>query len=426
MMTSLHTGVTGLAAQGEAMNVIGDNIANSKTTGFKASRAEFEDMMARHLTGILGGNEVGRGVRVSSVTPIITQGSIDHTEKSTDIAIDGRGYFVVKGHDGQSFSRDGSFHFDKDGFLVNNEGHKIQGYKANEKGKMTNELGDVRFPKALIPAQSTSRVDIDMNLDSRVMDRKVFDPKNPHDTSHTSTGVEIYDSQGNKHLVTIFFNKTADRTWEFRGMVDGAEITGAEDDKLAEVLAGRMTFTEDGKLDTEQVMRSNWNFRGGATQNQKIEINFGQAIASEGGDGLRGSKQYGSKSEVITWKQDGHAAGTISDMSFNGDGVLTALYNNGHTADLSQLALAKFENPEALFKVGHNRLKQSRESGEVAIGKAMTSGRGRFFAKSLERSTVDLANEFVNLIQTQRAFQANAKTITTTDEMLAEVINLKR
>ena len=209
-------------------------------------------------------------------------------------------------------------------------------------------------------------------------------------------------------------------------MVDGSEITGAEDDKLAEVLAGRMTFTEDGKLDTEQVMRSNWNFRGGAKQNQKIEINFGQAIASEGGDGLRGSKQYGSKSEVITWKQDGHAAGTISDISFNDDGILTALYNNGHTADLSQLALAKFENPEALFKVGHNRLKQSRESGEVAIGKAMTTGRGRFFAKSLERSTVDLANEFVNLIQTQRAFQANAKTITTTDEMLAEVINLKR
>ncbi len=426
MMTSLYTGVSGLSAQGEAMNVIGDNIANSRTTGFKASRAEFEDMMARHLTGILGGNEVGRGVRVAAVNPIITQGAIDNTEKSTDIAIDGQGYFVVRGHDGQSYSRDGSFHFDKDGYLVNNDKHRIQGFMSDERGQMTNELGDVRFPKALIPAVSTSRIDLDMNLDSRVTDRKVFDPSNPHDTSHFSTGVEVYDSQGNKHLVTLFFNKVADRVWEFRGMCDGSEITGAEDDKLAEVLAGRLAFNENGKLETEQVMRSNWNFRGGAKQNQKIEINFGTAMLDEGGDGLNGSKQYGSKSEVITWKQDGHAAGTIQDISFNGDGVLTALYNNGHTADLSQLALAKFENPEGLFKVGHNRMKQSRESGEVAIGKAMTSGRGRFYAKSLERSTVDIAKEFVELIQTQRAFQANAKTITTSDEMLAEVINLKR
>ncbi|HMN67678.1 MAG TPA: flagellar hook protein FlgE [Bdellovibrionales bacterium] len=426
VLSSLYTGVSGLAAQGEALGVIGDNIANANTTGFKASRAEFQDIVAKSLKGILGGNQIGRGVKIGAVNPILVQGNTDQTEKVTDLAIAGDGYFTLKGTDGESFTRDGSFKFDKEGYLVTNDYQRVQGFQADEKGTIQNKLGDIRFPRALVPAKATKEMKLDLNLDSRVQNVKQFDAKNPYDTSHYSTGLEMYDSQGNKHLVNMFFVKTADRTWNYYGMVDGKEITGAKDDEMAQVTAGTLTYTVDGKLDTETQTLSAFNFRGGAQQGQPVKIDFGDSITTDKGTGVNGSKQYGKESDLISWSQDGSAAGTINNLSFNDEGILTALYSNGETQDIAQIALAKFENPEAMFKVGNNRLKEARDSGAPALGGPGRAGRGKVMAKSLERSTVDLAMEFVNLIQNQRGFQANAKTITTTDELLGEVINLKR
>jgi flagellar hook protein FlgE len=426
VLSSLYTGVSGLAAQGEALGVIGDNIANANTTGFKASRAEFQDIVAKSLKGILGGNQIGRGTKIGAVNPILVQGNVDSTEKVTDLAIAGDGYFTLKGSDGESFTRDGSFRFDKEGYLVTNDYQKVQGFQADDKGNVQNKIGDIRFPRALVPAKGTKTIRMDLNLDSRTQNLKVFDPKNPYDTSHYSTGIEMYDSQGNKHLVNMFFTKTADRTWSYHGLVDGKEVMNAKDDEMATVTQGQVTFTTDGKLDTEVTTVSQFNFRGGAFQNQQIKIDFGDSITTDKGLGMNGSKQYGKESDLINWQQDGSAAGTINNLSFNDEGVLTALYSNGETQDIAQIALAKFENSEAMFKVGNNRLKEARDSGAPAMGAPGRAGRGKIFAKSLERSTVDLAMEFVNLIQNQRGFQANAKTITTTDELLGEVINLKR
>lgn len=426
VLSSLYTGVSGLTAQGEALGVIGDNIANANTIGFKASRAEFQDIISKNLKGILGGNQIGRGVKIGAVNPLISQGNVDATEKSTDLAISGDGYFTLRGTDGESYSRDGSFHFDREGYLVSNDNQRVQGFEANEKGEVINKLGDIKFPRALIPAKGTTEIVMDLNLDSRVDAGKVFNPEDPYATSNYSTGVEVFDSQGNKHLMTMFFNKAQDRQWDIRGMVDGKEVTGGQPGKLMEVMTAKLTFTVDGKLDTEQVTKQAFNFAGGALQNQQVKLDFGDSITTDKGKGLNGTKQYGKDSDLISWRQDGAAAGTITNMSFNDEGVLTALYTNGQAKDLGQIALAKFENPEALFKVGNNRMKESRDSGAGAIGKARQAGRGQLFAKSLERSTVDLATEFVNLIQNQRGFQANAKTITTTDELLGEVINLKR
>lgn len=425
ILSSLYTGVSGLVAQGEALGVVGDNIANANTTGFKASRAEFQDILAKDLKGILGGNQIGRGVKIGAVNPILTQGNVDSTDKATDLAISGDGYFTLKGSDGQSFTRDGSFHFDREGYLVTNDNQRVQGFQADDKGNIMNKTGDIKFPRALIPAKATKEVKLDLNLDSRMEPTKKFDPKDPYATSHYSTGIEIYDSQGNKHLMTLFFNKTADRQWSYKGLVDGKEVSGGTPGELAQVCEGKLEFTVDGKLNSQEMTNSEFNFAGGALQNQEIKIRFGDAIA-EGGNGIDGTKQYGKESDMISWGQDGAAAGTITNMSFNDEGVLTALYSNGEAADLAQIALAKFENPEAMFKVGNNRMKESRDSGAPAVGQANRAGRGKLFAKSLERSTVDLAAEFVNLIQNQRGFQANAKTITTTDQLLEEVINLKR
>lgn len=425
ILSSLYTGVSGMTAQGEALGVIGDNIANANTIGFKASRAEFQDIISKNLKGILGGNQIGRGVKIGAVNPILSQGNVDATEKVTDLAISGDGYFKVKGSDGESYTRDGSFHFDREGFLVTNDNQKVQGFSTDEKGNILNKLADIKFPRALIPAKATKEIKMDLNLDSRMEATKKFDIKDPYSTSHYSTGVEMYDSQGNKHLLSLFFNKTADRQWEYKGLVDGKEVSGGDEGKLSEVCAGKLEFTVDGKLDSQQMTSSNFNFKGGALQGQEIKINFGDAI-KDGGKGLDGTKQYGKNSDLVSWHQDGAAAGTITSLSFNDEGILTAVYSNGQAADLAQIALAKFENPEAMFKVGNNRLKESRDSGGASIGGPGTAGRGKLFAKSLERSTVDLATEFVNMIQNQRGFQANAKTITTTDELLNEVIQLKR
>lgn len=427
VLSSMWTGVSGMQAQGQSLGVVADNIANANTTGFKSSRAEFADIMSRNIKGIDGGNQVGRGVRIAAVNPLMSQGNLDNTDRATDLAINGDGFFQVKGHTGVSYTRDGSFHFDKDGFLVTNSKHKVQGFQANEKGELENRIGDIKFPQVLINAKGTDEIKLELNLDSRhEADSKVFDPKDPFKTSHYSTAVEMYDSQGNKHLLNIFFTKGQDRTWTYRGLVDGKEVEGGapEGQQMAQVVEGKLTFTEDGKLNTQEITNSSFNFKGGAKQDQQIKFNFGEDIAT-GGKG-EGTKQFGKDSDVMKWSQDGFAAGMVTSLSFNDEGVLTASYTNGHVKDLGQIVLSKFENPEALHKIGGNMFKQSGNSGEASTGAPRLSGRGSMMAKSLERSTVDLASEFVNMITNQRSFQANAKTITTSDELMNEVIQLKR
>jgi flagellar hook protein FlgE len=428
VLSSMWTGVSGMQAMGQGLSVTADNIANSNTTGFKASRAEFGDIMSRNLKGIDGGNQIGRGVRVEAVNPLLTQGNLDHTDRATDLAVNGDGFFQVKGDSGVNYTRDGSFHFDKDGYLVNNAKLKVQGYQANEKGGIETKMGDIKFPQALVNAQATAEIKLDLNLDSRnVADSKVFNPADPYKTSHYATGVEIFDSQGNKHLLNLFFNKGQDRQWTYKGLVDGKEVDGGapEGQQLAQVVEGTVSFTEDGKLNTQEITNSAFNFTGGAKLDQQVKINFGDDIAS-GGKGIEGTKQFGKESDIMKWSQDGFSAGMVTSLSFNDEGILTASYSNGHVRDLGQIVLSKFENAEALHKVGGNLFKQSRDSGEPSTGAPRLSGRGTLMAKSLERSTVDLASEFVNMITDQRAFQANAKTITTSDELLNEVIQMKR
>ena len=427
ILSSMYTGVSGLKAMGEGLGVVADNIANSNTTGFKASRAEFHDIMARDLKGIDGGNQLGRGVKLGAVNPVLLQGNLDNTDRGTDLAISGDGYFQVKGPEGVGYTRDGSFLFDRNGNLTTNGGAKIQGYMADEKGKIETRVGDIKYPKALVNASGTKSVNLELNLDSRVIENaKKFDSKDPYKTSDYATAVEIYDSQGNKHMMSLFFNKGPERTWTYHGLVDGKDVEGSDASKgeLAKVTEGKVQFTEDGKLQSQEVSSQNFNFKNGAKQDQQIAISFGDPIA-KGGKG-EGTKQYGKDSDVMKWNQDGYSAGTVTSLSFNDEGVLTAAYSNGQVLDLAQVLLAKFENPEALFKQGGNIFKQSRNSGEPSLGAARMAGRGSIMAKSLERSTVDIASEFVAMITNQRAFQANAKTVSTSDELLSEVIQMKR
>ena len=426
VLTSMYSSVTGLKSHGQALSVVADNIANASTNGFKASRAEFQDLLSRSLKGAFGGNQIGRGAKLGAVNPILSQGNVDNTERVTDIAINGNGYFVVDGYDGRAYSRNGEFHFDKEGYLVTSDNYKVKGFEANPLGEITNKLENIRLPSALVQAKPSKTLRLDINLDSRAPKGKVFNPQDPYESADFTTGVEVYDSQGSKHLITMAFNKAADGVWEYRGLANGSEVVGGVPGSYQQVTFGRLTFTPDGLLNTEETLEKNFSFTNGAKPNQDIVFDFGDSITTDGGTGLKGSKQYGAKSDLMSWSQDGASAGRMTGLSFDDTGVLTAMYSNGETKDMYQIALAKFQSPEGLFKSGSNKMKESRESGSPAIGKPADGGRGQVFAKSIERSTTDIAKEFVNMIQYQRNFQANAKGISTADEMLAEVINIKR
>lgn len=425
ILSSFNIGITGLNAAGSSMGVIGDNIANAGTFGFKASRAEFQDMIANSLKGIDGGDQIGSGTKLAHVTPQFTQGTVARTENITDLAINGNGFFVVDAPFGKGYTRDGAFHFDKEGYMINGDGYRVQGFMADDKGKeITNKQGSIKLGNTTIPATATTEVGISMNLDSRE-NAKIFDPANPDKTSNFNTSMTVYDNVGTARLVTVYFNKTTDGNWDYHAMVDGADATGGVAGQMMEMANGTLRFNAKGQLEEEVPGLNSFNFNKGASQGQKIALNFGESL-KEGGTGLDAATQYGSKSSVARHTQDGSSAATLASMSFNDEGILTAVYDNGEQRNLGQVAVAKFENNEGLFKTGKNLFKQTLKSGQAAMGKPGADGRGEVLSKSIEQSNVDIAQEFIALMGAQRNFQANTKTITTSDQMLQEVLNIKR
>jgi flagellar hook protein FlgE len=424
ILSSMYTGISGMQGQGEALAIYGDNIANAGTTGFKTSRPEFQDVIAKSLKGLLGGNQIGRGTKLAAVNPIFTQGSLVQTESTTDLAITGDGFFTVKGADGQSFSRNGAFHFDKDGKLINSDGLRVQGFQADESGKLTSKMGDISVDRSVIDAKKSTDVNMFMNLDLRADKLMQFDPTKPDATSHFATGATVYDSAGAPHVVTMYFNKIEDGTWQWRAMAKGEEINGGKKGQMMEQATGKLTFDTDGKLKQQTIDKSSFQFNKGALPDQYIKFNFGPDKAT-GGEGTQ-CTQFGTSSEAYKTTQDGYSAGVLSGLTFNDDGALAAVYSNGQNVNLAQIALAKFENPEGLFKMGQNRYRESRLSGQPVIGAPGSAGRGTITAKTLEQSTTDMASEFINLMNSQRNFQANTKVISVSDEMMQDVLNLKR
>lgn len=424
ILRSFNIGVSGLNSTGKGMGVIGDNIANAGTNGFKASRAEFQDVLATSLKGIDGGDQFGAGVKLAHIKSMMTQGDVARTDSITDLAINGDGFFRVKAPFGPGFSRDGSLHFDKNGQLVNSDGYDVLGFSSNEKGEITNKLQPIKLGSTTIPARGSEEVNIMMNLDSRA-DIKQFNIEDPEGTANFTNSLTVYDNIGTARLITVAYNKVGNNQWEYRALVDGKDAEGGVIGKMVEMAKGTISFNDKGVLQEEKESSNSFNFNKGAAPGQKIVFNFGESI-KEGGDGIDAITQYGSDSTVSRHSQDGHSAATLSSLSFNDDGILSAVYDNGESKDIAQIALAKFENNEGLFKVGKNLFKESRSSGQAAMGKPGEAGRGEVLSKSLELSNVDIANEFVNLMTASRNFQANAKTISTADEMLQEVLNLKR
>lgn len=424
ILSSFNIGVSGLRASGSAMSVTGDNIANAGTFGFKRSRAEFQDVLARSLKGIDGGDQIGAGTKLAHVAAQFTQGNVQRTQNITDLAVNGNGFFSLETPNGRGFTRDGAFHFDKNGFLINGDGYKVLGFQANEEGKITNKTGPIKLGNTTIPAEATKKLKISMNLDSREK-IQLFNPLDPQKTSNFNTSFTVYDNVGTQRLVTVYFNKVADGQWDYHAMVDGADAQGGIPGQEVEMANGKLIFSPKGKLQQEVVQLNSFNFNNGAAPGQQIEFDFGKSL-SEGGDGNDAATQYGSESSVARHTQDGAPAATLASLSFNDDGVLSAAYDNGMTRDVAMVTVAKFENNEGLFKMGKNLFKETRKSGQGALGQPGKDGRGQVLAKSIELSNVDIADEFIDMMNSQRNFQANTRTITTSDQMLQEVLNIKR
>ena len=424
LLSSFNIGITGLSASGDSTAVISDNIANAGTTGFKSSRAEFQNVLASSLSGIAGDDQIGMGTRMSHVKQIFNQGDVARTENITDLAISGDGFFIINANFGRGFSRDGSLHFNKDGKLVTSDEYSIMGFAADQNGRITTKLEPIKLRGSTIPAKKTTRVDVQMNINS-IEKITEFDLDKPYESAQFAHTVTAYDNVGIPRILTLLYNKIDDNYWEYRVMVEGKDVKkGKEGDPPVEMGNGTLIFDENGNLEEEVEGENSFTFNSGAEAKQKIEFNWGESIV-EGGSGINASTQYGSNTNITRHSQDGFSAATLSSLSLDNEGVLSAIYDNGEIQDIAQLALGKFDNNEGLFKVGQNLFKESKKSGESNIGKPGTGGRGQILSRSIELSNVDIANEFVSLLNAQRNFTANAKVLKTTNEMLDEILKIK-
>jgi len=422
MISALYTGVTGLAANSQELSVIGDNIANANTIGFKGNRAAFEDALAQSMIGGLGGGGAGLGVQLQAVQRILTQGALVSTGLATDLALQGSGFFLVSGsHAGRAghfYTRAGQFTIDAGGYLVNLDGLRVQGYSADGTGALGNTLGDLRIGNASSAPLASSSVVIHANLQADAAILPPWDVTDAANTSNFSTSVTVYDSLGRAHAVEIHYRRNGAGDWEWHAVTDGGGLQGGTAGTPTEIASGTLTFDADGRL-TASTQTSNFN-PAGANGPQPLSFDFGAPGSTEG------ITQFAQASAVTFISQDGYAAGELTGVSIDQQGRIVGAFTNGQTRVLGQVAVADFQAPDQLERLGGNLFALTPAAGAPTIGAPGSGGRASIAAGALEQSNVDLATELVRMITAQRGFQANSKTITTADQLLSDLISLKR
>jgi flagellar hook protein FlgE len=446
---TLYTGVAGLAAHGTALGVVGDNIANINTAGYKAERTVFADLLGRSM---MMTNHPGSGVKMMKIRRSFSQGTLLTTDSPTDLAINGKGFFIVAGQlggqDANFFTRAGQFTLDKNGNMVNPQGFVVQGYLVNTSGDIDNQLTDLQIANSVLPPQTTTSIELSTNLDATATANPGggWDPTNPGSTSNFSTAITVYDSLGNSHRVDIYFRKINDADastdtnaeWNWHALIDGGELTGGTAGTPVEVANGAMEFTPDGWLYNDQDFGTlspqlSWDSSDSGTtptflgaSGQIVTFDFGDDIENDGTPGQAGSTNYASSSSIRSQEQNGYSTGELAGVGIQSNGEVMAVYSNGEQRLVAQLAIATFEAEEELARAGDNLWALTQASGDARIGAAATGSAGAITSGTLEQSTVDLAGEFVNLISYQRGFQANSRTVSTADQLYQEVVNLKR
>ncbi|MBC7230073.1 MAG: flagellar hook protein FlgE [Actinobacteria bacterium] len=410
MMRSMFSGVSGLRNHQTMMDVVGNNIANVNTVGFKSSQLSFQDALCQTIRGAkssgtsTGGTnpiQIGLGVKLALVSTNFSQGSLQNTGRMTDLSIQGDGFFVLSDGGGQYYTRAGYFSFDAQGKLINpSNGYVVQGWMADSSGRIdTNTaLTSISIPVGqTMPPSATTTIRYQGNLPS---DASVGDS--------FVTEINVRDSQGMAHAVTMTFTKAGVNSWDWEA-TGPAGISGN---------TGTLSFDSDGLLTGSTGGPIQFTPAGAGTVS--IVPDFGTAGSTNG------VTQFASASTVAAVYQDGYATGSLQSITISDNGVLAGFFSNGLNLRLAQIAVCVFNNPEGLIKVGDSMYRVSNNSGEPLVGTSGSGNRGVITAGTLEMSNVDLAQEFTNMIIAERGFQANSRIITSADQMLQDLVNIKR
>jgi flagellar hook protein FlgE len=399
--------LSGLNAASSDLEVTANNVANVNTTGFKESRAQFAEVFAVGTQSV-GSSASGSGVRLSAVSQQFTQGNIDFTDNALDLAIGGEGFFVLSDNGARSYSRAGAFGVDNEGNVVNAQGSRLQAYPfAGNDLFNTGTPTDLQLSTGANPPEATTQASMGLNLpaNAEVPVNAVFDPADPASFNHT-TSVTIFDSLGAAHTATVYFIKdAAPNTWNTEVEIDGTAVTGA----------AQVTFDGAGGL----LSPAGGQMPLGAFTPTTGANDISMALNFES------TTQFGDTFGVNSLSQDGFTTGRLTGVSVDPDGVVFARYTNGQSTSLGKLALANFVNPQGLQQLGDTKWGQSSSSGDALLGEAGTASFGSVQSGALESSNVDLTAQLVQMITSQRNFQANAQMISTADTVTQTVINIR-
>lgn len=421
-------GLSGLSAASANLDVIGNNIANSNTIGFKQSQAQFSDVYANALNGA-GNNQVGIGTKVSDIAQKFTQGSISTSNNPLDIAINGGGFFRMNDNGAITYSRSGQFHLDNNGFIVNSDNLKLTGYQTDSTGQIVPTAPtNLRLSTADLQPQPTTTFSSGFNLDSRTavpVPLPPFDATNPATFANSTSG-SIFDSLGGSHVMTLFFQKIGSGTWNAYATVDGA-VTPAGLPDGVDLGTGpgnplTLNFDTNGALippatpTTASIdlaaIAANLGTVNDATTPLDFTLNLNNAT------------QFGADFSVNSLNQDGFTSGRLAGFDVAEDGIIRGNFTNGETQVLGQVVLANFSNVQGLAPIGRNQWVETARSGQPLVGAPRSGTLGELQSSANEDSNVDLTTELVNMITAQRIYQANAKTIETQDAVLQTLVNL--
>ena len=416
---AFQQGLSGLNATSKNLSVIGNNIANASTYGAKASRAEFADIYASAVNGA-GGNNIGIGVNLIGVTQRFTQGNITTTESGLDLAINGNGFFQLDDAGTTVYSRNGQFQLDKTGNLVNAQGQKLLGYAAAVDGSIIPAtVQALQLPTAGVAPKESTQIGIEFNLDSRVAAPNAavpFDPADPS-TYNNATSITVFDAKGQELAVTFYFRKEAAAdTWDIYATANGVDFNGGApivDDLLFDPSGGSVDAAFLGNLPIPPIPSVPLTAGGDSMPINALMLS------------LDGATQYGAAFSVTDLAQDGYAPGQLTGVNIDATGVIKAQYSNGQSKAAGQLVLANFRNPQGLQPLGGNAWAASFASGDPIIGAAGQGNLGLLQSGALEESNVDLTAELVNMMTAQRAYQANAQSIKTEDQVLQTLVNMR-
>ena len=422
---SFSSGLAGLTANSTYLSVIGNNLANINTVGFKSSVVSFADLVSQTVGGTsTNPMQIGLGVATGSISPVFSQGPIENSSEATNVAIQGNGFFMVRGDGGTAYTRAGVFTFDSDGALVTPDGWKVQGYTQldpiTKQVITTGQPTDIIIPPGdLRPPVTTTTFNAEINLDSNA----TIDATNPE----YATTVRVYDSKGAPHVVSLIFNRTGPGAWTVDARIPNDDIGAVPAGGSTSILAGAplaLTFNANGQLTapTADITLNTVNWSNGATSPAMVW----DVIPPAGSGQTPTLTSFNSASAAGSITQNGAPAGQVDSVAINSKGEIVATFGAGQTVVVGQLALANFNNPKGLVKMGSNRYGESQAAGVPNVGTPGSGGRGGIIGNALESSNVDIAQEFTRMILAQRGYQANSRSITTADEILVETLGLKR